>query len=63
MNVQGIRAVVEVSRGTVLAEKVISVKLEAASDTGVELGCPDAPGDRPQRAQVVSRVEVVNPSL
>jgi hypothetical protein len=63
MNVQRISAIMEISGGTVFAEEVIAVELEAASNALIELGCISTLANGLQRAQVVSRVEVVNPSL
>jgi len=63
MNVDRIVTVMKVSGRTVLPEKVGSVELEPASDARFELRCLGVPADGLQRAQVVSGVKVVDPSL
>ena len=61
MNIDGIGAVVKISDRAVLPKEVGTVEGEAALEAVFELGCRCGPANRPQGAEVVSRVEVVDP--
>ena len=63
VSIDGIRAVMEIPDGAVLTEKVPSVKVKAFSDTRIEFGCIEIPANGPQCTQVVSAMEIVDPSL
>src|ERR1019366_8905509 len=63
VNVYWIGAVVKVFRCAVLAKKVSSIELKTTPNAGFKLCCPDIPANCLQRAEVVSRVKVVNPLL
>jgi len=63
VNVDRVGAVVKISDCTVLAEKMVPVKLQAAPNATLELRGLGVPANRLQRAEVISGVEVVNPML
>src|SRR6266700_6465061 len=63
MNIDGIRAIVKIPRCAVLPEKVRSVEFKTPTNARLKLRCFSVSANRLQRAQVVSGVEVVNPSL
>src|SRR5260370_8039255 len=63
VDVDWIRAVVEVSARTVLAKEVGAVELEPAPDARVELSGLRVPGDGSQPAALVSGAEVLDPAL
>jgi hypothetical protein len=50
MNIDGIRAVMEISDRAILTEKVPSVEIKTLSDTRIEFGCIGIPANRPQCA-------------
>ena len=63
MNVYGIGTIVKIFRGTVFPEKMIPVEFETALDIGFKFRCCGVSANGFQRAQVVARVEVVDPAL
>jgi len=63
MDIDRIGAIVKILRGAVFAEEVGTVKLETASNAGIELRRTGVPGNRLQGAEVVPSVEVVYPPL
>src|SRR2546430_5003748 len=63
MNVDRIGTVMKVSGCTIGSEKMGLVKLEPTSNSHFELCCLCVPANGLQRAQVISGVEVVDPSL
>src|SRR5271170_288897 len=63
VNVYRIIAIMKVLDGTILAEKVSSIKFESSPDGGIILGCRDRPQNGLQRSKAVPRVKVINPIL
>jgi len=63
VNVDRVRPVVKVLRRAVVEKEVRAIERQAATDAMLKLVGPENAGDVLQRAQVVSRVEVVDPLL
>lgn len=63
MYVDGIRAVVKIPDSAILAEEVRAIELEAFTDARIEFGCAERPSDGSQRAEVISGMEIIDPSL
>ena len=63
VNIDGIRAVMEIPDGAVVPEKVRSIEIKTFSNTRIEFGCMGIPSNRPQRAEIVSSMEIIDPSL
>ena len=63
VNVYGVGAIMKVSGRTVLTEKVNPVEIKTASNVRFELRGLGVPTNGLQRAEIVSRVKVVDPLL
>ena len=63
VDVDRICTVVEVSGRTVITEKMIAVKFEAAAKVGLELIGVQIPANAVERGEIVSGMEIVYPGV